>query len=139
MYRVLACLTTQHDYRLVGLAIVICAAASVTSFSVYSRAVAAIGLKRLGWLFLTAVCAAAGIWATHFVAMLTYNFYFAHDLRPHSDCSLLVRCCSRDSSGLRHLCNRQSCRSSNRRGRDWRRHRLDAFHRHARLAHSGKS
>ena len=73
MYRVLACLTTQHDYRLVGLAIVICAAASVTSFSVYSRAVAAIGLKRLGWLFLTAVCAAAGIWATHFVAMLAYD------------------------------------------------------------------
>ena len=28
---------------------------------------------RLGWLFLTGVCTASGIWATHFVAMLAYK------------------------------------------------------------------
>jgi diguanylate cyclase len=28
---------------------------------------------RLGWLFMTGVCTASGIWATHFVAMLAYQ------------------------------------------------------------------
>lgn len=73
MYRVLECLTTQHDYRLVLLAVVICATASITAFGVYSRAVAANGMARYGWLLLTAGCAATGIWATHFVAMVAYK------------------------------------------------------------------
>jgi diguanylate cyclase (GGDEF)-like protein/PAS domain S-box-containing protein len=73
MYRVLTCLSTQHDYRLLFLAVLICAVAAVTTFSVYSRAVATSGFKSLGWIFLTAVCAAAGIWSTHFVAMLAYD------------------------------------------------------------------
>jgi diguanylate cyclase (GGDEF)-like protein/PAS domain S-box-containing protein len=73
MYRVLECLTTQHDYRLVLLAVAICATASITAFGVYSRAVAADGIARYGWLLLTAGCAATGIWATHFVAMVAYK------------------------------------------------------------------
>lgn len=73
MYRVLSCLTEQHDYRLVLLAVIICAATSLTSFSIYSRAVQGQGLSRLGWLFLTGLSTGSGIWATHFVAMLSYN------------------------------------------------------------------
>jgi Bacterial signalling protein N terminal repeat len=30
-------------------------------------------MMRLGWLFLTGVCTASGIWATHFIAMLAYE------------------------------------------------------------------
>ena len=73
MYRVLSCLTEQHDYRLVLLAAIICAATSFTSFSIYSRAAQGHGLSKLGWLFLTGLSTGSGIWATHFVAMLSYN------------------------------------------------------------------
>ena len=37
MYRVLNCLAAQHDYLLVLLAAVICAATTFTSFSIISR------------------------------------------------------------------------------------------------------
>jgi diguanylate cyclase (GGDEF)-like protein/PAS domain S-box-containing protein len=73
MYRVVSCLAVQHDYRLVLLAAAICAATTFTSFSIYSRVAHAQKMMRLGWLFLTGVCTASGIWATHFVAMLAYN------------------------------------------------------------------
>ncbi len=73
MYRVLSCLTEEHDYRLVLLAAIICAATSITSFSIYSRAAQGQGLNKLGWLFLTGVATGSGIWATHFVAMLSYS------------------------------------------------------------------
>src|SRR5436190_3113075 len=73
MYRVVSCLAVQHDYRLVLLAAAICAATTFTSFSIYSRVAHAQKMMRLGWLFLTGVCTASGIWATHFVAMLAYK------------------------------------------------------------------
>ena len=73
MYRVLNCLAVQHDYLLVLLAAVTCAATTFTSFSIYSRVAHAQKMMRLGWLFLTGVCTASGIWATHFVAMLAYK------------------------------------------------------------------
>jgi NO-binding membrane sensor protein with MHYT domain/nitrogen-specific signal transduction histidine kinase len=71
--RVLSCLTTQHDYRLVFLAAIICGVAAITSFSIYSRAIDSKNLPRVGWLCLTGFFAACGIWATHFVAMLAYD------------------------------------------------------------------
>ena len=64
MYRVLNCLAVQHDYLLVLLAAAICAATTFTSFSIYSRVAHAQKMMRLGWLFLTGVCTASGIWAT---------------------------------------------------------------------------
>ena len=73
MYRVLSCLTVQHDYRLVLLAAAICALSAVTSFRLYGQAIASRGHIRAGWLFLTGLSTGAGIWATHFVAMLAYE------------------------------------------------------------------
>jgi len=73
VYRVLGCLTDQHDYRLVLLAATICAASAATTFGIYSRVGEAHNRSRLGWLLLTGVCAGSGIWATHFVAMLAYK------------------------------------------------------------------
>lgn len=72
MYRVISCLTGQHDYRLVALAAFVCVIASVTTFlllsSMQRRA------ETQNWLLpLAGVCAAAGIWGTHFVAMLAYD------------------------------------------------------------------
>lgn len=73
MFRMLSCLTEQHDYRLVLLAAVICAATTFTSFSIYSRVPNAREMSRFGWLFMTGVSTGSGIWATHFVAMLAYG------------------------------------------------------------------
>lgn len=73
MYRVLGCLTDQHDYRLVLLAAAVCAATAVTAFGIYSRVGHARASMRWKWVVLTGVCAASGIWATHFVAMLAYK------------------------------------------------------------------
>lgn len=73
MFKVLACLRDQHDYRLVLLAVLICAVASFTAFHIYANARDSQGAKRLGWVFLTGVATGAGIWATHFVAMLAFK------------------------------------------------------------------
>lgn len=50
MFRVLACLRDQHDYRLVLLAVLICAVASFTAFHIYGNARDSQGGKRLGWV-----------------------------------------------------------------------------------------
>jgi diguanylate cyclase (GGDEF)-like protein len=73
MYRVLACLTNDHDYWLVGLAALVCIATALTSFRMYSIACASQGIRRFGWAVITGVCTGSGIWATHFVAMLAYR------------------------------------------------------------------
>jgi len=73
MFRVISCLTVEHDYLLVLLAAAVCAATTFTSFSIYSRVAHAHRVMRTAWLLLTGVCTASGIWATHFVAMLAYK------------------------------------------------------------------
>jgi len=73
MFRVIDCLTNQHDFKLVLLAGIICAVASFTAFQIYQRAKASMGSQRIGWLFLAGVATGAGIWATHFVAMLSFQ------------------------------------------------------------------
>jgi diguanylate cyclase (GGDEF)-like protein/PAS domain S-box-containing protein len=73
VFRVLACVANEHDLRLVLLAVTICAATSFTSFHAYSYVTRGQDARRAAWVFLTAVCTGAGIWATHFVAMLAYN------------------------------------------------------------------
>ena len=73
MYRVLGCISEQHDLRLVLLAAAVCALTALTSFGIYSRVAHARQPMRSMWLLVTGVCAASGIWATHFVAMLAYE------------------------------------------------------------------
>lgn len=73
MYKVFTCLTEQHDWRLVILAVVICALATFTAFYIYSSVRQAKGKRRLGWVILAGVATGAGIWATHFVAMLAFK------------------------------------------------------------------
>jgi NO-binding membrane sensor protein with MHYT domain len=73
MYRLLACLTVQHDYRLVALAVLICVAGALVSFKIYSQVASSEGPRRWYLLALTGICSGAGIWATHFIAMLAYD------------------------------------------------------------------
>jgi signal transduction histidine kinase len=73
MFRVLGCILTQHDLRLVVLAALLCLLASITAMSMISRARAAEGRLRLVWLVTGGAVAGCGIWGLHFVAMLAYS------------------------------------------------------------------
>lgn len=73
MSRILTCLATEHDYRLVVLAALVCVLASITAFYVFSRAADTRGARRAGWIGLVGLAAGSGIWTTHFVAMLAYE------------------------------------------------------------------
>jgi NO-binding membrane sensor protein with MHYT domain len=73
MYRVLTCLTTEHDWRLVVLAGTVCWLASAVAISLFHRARASRGRTRATWIGLDAAVGGCGIWATHFVAMLAYD------------------------------------------------------------------
>lgn len=81
MLRVYACLTQEHDLRLVALAAAICFLAAFTTFATFQRAQS--GGRRWGWLALAAFVAGTGIWSTHFVAMLAFqpNLPVAYDFQ----------------------------------------------------------
>jgi methyl-accepting chemotaxis protein len=73
MFRVLTCLTTEHDWRLVIVAGVVCFLASLTAISMFNRARAVDGRARIGWILAAGAATGCGIWATHFIAMLAYD------------------------------------------------------------------
>jgi len=73
MLRVYACITQQHDLRLVALAGLICLLASYTAFSLAGRAVEASRRSRLAWIATAGVATGSGVWATHFIAMLAFQ------------------------------------------------------------------
>ena len=73
MFQVFTCLTVEHDWRLVVLAVAVCCLASAVAISVFHRAQATTGRARFVWLSLDAAAAGCGIWATHFIAMLAYD------------------------------------------------------------------
>jgi methyl-accepting chemotaxis protein len=73
MFRVLNCLTVEHDWRLVAVAAIVCLFASLSAVNLFNRARATSGRARVGWIVGAAVATGFGIWATHFVAMLAYE------------------------------------------------------------------
>src|SRR5215471_14419760 len=73
MFRVLTCLTTEHDWRLVVVAGVVCFLASLTAVSLFHRARASAGRPRAIWIAAAGAATGCGIWATHFIAMLAYD------------------------------------------------------------------
>jgi diguanylate cyclase (GGDEF)-like protein/PAS domain S-box-containing protein len=73
MFRVITCLSGEHDLRLVVLAGCVCFFASFVGISLFGRASAARGRVLLAWLALAGVATGCGIWATHFIAMLAYE------------------------------------------------------------------
>src|SRR4051812_45616706 len=73
MLKVLACITDQHDLRLVVLAGALCFLACATAMNMVARAHAAEGTRRHYWLAAAGLVSGTGIWATHFVAMLAFH------------------------------------------------------------------
>jgi methyl-accepting chemotaxis protein len=73
MFRVLTCLTTEHDWRLVIIAGVVCFLASLTAINLFHRACATEARARAIWITAAGAATGCGIWATHFIAMLAYD------------------------------------------------------------------
>lgn len=82
MFRVLGCLLTQHDLRLVALAGILCLFACITAMSMLTRAREAKEHVRPLWLAAAGIVAGCGIWGTHFVAMLAYEVGFPVSYDP---------------------------------------------------------
>jgi signal transduction histidine kinase/CheY-like chemotaxis protein len=73
MIKLYECVAQQHDLRLVILAVLICFWGCFTALSLLSRAKRPDGSLHLMWLSFAAAAGGAGIWATHFIAMLAYR------------------------------------------------------------------
>ena len=73
MYRVLTCLTTEHNLWLVLLAGIICLLASHMAVLLVQRGRLAQGSARWIWLAVAGASGGFGIWSTHFIAMLAYD------------------------------------------------------------------
>jgi methyl-accepting chemotaxis protein len=73
MFRVLTCLTTEHDWRLVAIAGAICFLGGFVAMNVFHRARATAAGTRATWLVGGGIATGSGIWATHFIAMLAYD------------------------------------------------------------------
>ena len=73
MFKILGCVTTQHDLRLVLVAAVICLLSCATFTHMLTRMRAAQGQMFQVWLGAAGFVAACGIWATHFIAMLAFQ------------------------------------------------------------------
>ena len=73
MFRVLNCLTTQHDWRLVMAAGALCLLSSFTAITLFNRARSTTGQPRAFWIVAAGAAGGCGIWATHFLAMLAYD------------------------------------------------------------------
>jgi NO-binding membrane sensor protein with MHYT domain len=73
MFRVFSCLVTEHDLRLVVIAGLVCFLASFTAINLFGRARLLSGRARMSWVIAAGAAAGCGIWATHFIAMLSYD------------------------------------------------------------------
>ncbi len=87
----LQCITTEHDLRLVALAVGLCAVACFTTLTLLARADATVAGTRLGWTCAAAAVFGAGVWSLHFVAMLAFmpGLPIAYEL-PRTAASVVI-------------------------------------------------
>jgi PAS domain S-box-containing protein len=70
---IMACVTEQHDLRLVLLAAIICLFACAAAVNLFIRARDSDAGRRIAWLSVAAFVFGSGVWTTHFVAELAYQ------------------------------------------------------------------
>ena len=76
MSSIIEILIHQHDLRFVVLAATICALAAFAGLALLVHARRTPGPMRAAWVAVAAVSVGFGIWATHFVAMLSFDVGF---------------------------------------------------------------
>ena len=82
MYRVFACITQEHDYGLLALAVLVCVTGSCLSVLLSRRMIRTTGRRRLFQLALASNIGGTTIWSTHFIAMLAYDPGLDHGYEP---------------------------------------------------------
>lgn len=82
MLTVLSCLTFDHDWRYVALAVVLCVVGSLLSMRLLARVRRNSGVKQLYMLFLACLVAGGTVWTTHFAAMLGYRVPMERAFQP---------------------------------------------------------
>jgi diguanylate cyclase (GGDEF)-like protein/PAS domain S-box-containing protein len=73
MLTVYDCIVSEHDLRLVALAALVCALASLTAVNLLHHVRGSGRSNRIVWLGIAAASTGFGIWATHFIAMLAFS------------------------------------------------------------------
>ncbi|WP_202988359.1 MULTISPECIES: MHYT domain-containing protein [Sphingopyxis] len=73
MFKVLECISGEHDMRLVLLAAFVWILGSAAIFLLLGRSLDCVDARRRQWLAIAALAAGVGVWATHFIAMLAYR------------------------------------------------------------------
>ena len=73
MLTVYDCIVSEHDLRLVALAALVCALASLTAVNLLHHVRRSGHSSRIVWLGIAAASTGFGIWATHFIAMLAFS------------------------------------------------------------------
>jgi two-component system, sensor histidine kinase and response regulator len=100
VYRLMTCLTTEHDLRIVMVAVLTCAATAATAFKTYAHALDCVGRRRVFWTAITGFSAASGIWGTHFIAMLAYQPRIATAYSPELTAISLLLACIATTAGF---------------------------------------
>src|SRR5689334_1289001 len=70
---VVHCIRMQHDWRLLLVAVVVCAVSAIAAILLFTSAPRDPPWRRAFWLGLVGLAAGSGTWTTHFVAMLAYE------------------------------------------------------------------
>jgi PAS domain S-box-containing protein len=73
MFRIFNNLATEHDWRLVAVAALVCLAASLMAARLLGRAQVLSGPARVTAIAASGTATGFSIWATHFIAMLAYH------------------------------------------------------------------
>jgi signal transduction histidine kinase/DNA-binding NarL/FixJ family response regulator len=73
VFKVLMCVYGRHEWWLVLLAAAVCVTAAFTTFRTFGLAMASTRMSRRLWVGVAGFVAGAGIWSTHFVAVLAYE------------------------------------------------------------------
>jgi signal transduction histidine kinase len=76
MLHVLGCISNDHDLRLVAIAAFLCAFSCWTTVTLLSRVRTSQAQQRNIWIAAAALVFGAGVWSTHFIAMLAFQSHF---------------------------------------------------------------
>ncbi len=112
MFRVMSCLTGEHDWRLVVLAGTVCLLASLVAVSLFNRARVARGRLRRAWLALAAGLPTLAITSHHVAAMAAEQIAsdrsldFASDLLSPATLAIAVACVAIAVLGVRLVSKR---------------------------------
>jgi diguanylate cyclase (GGDEF)-like protein len=82
MYRLLDCITQEHDYAFVAVAALICVIGSLLSVHMSGRLTEWTGKRKVVQLPLAGLVTGATIWSTHFIAMTAYDPGYEHGYEP---------------------------------------------------------